>query len=128
MLVIRHLYIERRMIPLNIYLQDASQVGDQEQIARAVVEYGNAIKADSTITTEQAEAAILALQSQDGEAVDPGRVLRPKEVAARLHVSRKTVCDYGKRGILQSVYRDSNTRRRLGYTEASLRAFIHGRR
>ena len=44
MLVIRHLYIERRMIPLNIYLQDASQVGDQEQIARAVVEYGNAIK------------------------------------------------------------------------------------
>ena len=44
MLVIRHLYIERRMIPLNIYLQDASQAGDQEQIARAVVEYGNAIK------------------------------------------------------------------------------------
>ena len=44
MLVIRHLYIERRMIPLNIYLQDASQAGDQEQIERAVVEYGNAIK------------------------------------------------------------------------------------
>jgi isocitrate dehydrogenase kinase/phosphatase len=44
MLVIRHLYIERRMIPLNIYLQDASQAGDQDQIARAVVEYGNAIK------------------------------------------------------------------------------------
>ncbi|MFM7846955.1 MAG: bifunctional isocitrate dehydrogenase kinase/phosphatase [Rubrivivax sp.] len=44
MLVIRHLYIERRMIPLNIHLQDASQAGNQEQIARAVVEYGNAIK------------------------------------------------------------------------------------
>jgi isocitrate dehydrogenase kinase/phosphatase len=44
MLIIRHLYIERRMIPLNIYLQDASQAGDQEQIERAVVEYGNAIK------------------------------------------------------------------------------------
>ena len=39
-LVIRHAYIERRMIPLNIYLQDASA----EQIASAVVEYGNAIK------------------------------------------------------------------------------------
>ena len=39
-LVIRHVYIERRMIPLNIYLHDATQ----EQIARAVVEYGNAIK------------------------------------------------------------------------------------
>ena len=39
-LVIRHLYIERRMIPLNIYLQDASA----EQIEAVVVEYGNAIK------------------------------------------------------------------------------------
>ena len=39
-LVIRHLYIERRMIPLNIYLQDASLA----QIEAAVIEYGNAIK------------------------------------------------------------------------------------
>jgi isocitrate dehydrogenase kinase/phosphatase len=39
-LVIRHLYIERRMVPLNIYLQDATR----EQIERAVIEYGNAIK------------------------------------------------------------------------------------
>ncbi len=38
--VIRHLYIERRMIPLNIFLHDASR----EQIEHAVVEYGNAIK------------------------------------------------------------------------------------
>ena len=38
--VIRHLYIERRMIPLNIYLQDATP----EQLQHAVVEYGNAIK------------------------------------------------------------------------------------
>ncbi len=43
-LLIRHLYIERRMIPLNIHLQDASAAGQQEQIERAVVEYGNAIK------------------------------------------------------------------------------------
>ena len=39
-LVIRHVYIERRMIPLNIYLQEAAP----EQVAHAVVEYGNAIK------------------------------------------------------------------------------------
>jgi isocitrate dehydrogenase kinase/phosphatase len=39
-LVIRHLYIERRMIPLNIYLQEASL----SQIESAVIEYGNAIK------------------------------------------------------------------------------------
>jgi isocitrate dehydrogenase kinase/phosphatase len=40
MLVIDHLYIERRMIPLNIYLQDATP----RQMEHAVVEYGNAIK------------------------------------------------------------------------------------
>ena len=39
-LVIRHVYIERRMIPLNIYLQDATPA----QIESVVVEYGNAIK------------------------------------------------------------------------------------
>ncbi len=39
-LVIRHVYIERRMIPLNIYLQEATP----DQIGHAVVEYGNAIK------------------------------------------------------------------------------------
>ena len=38
--MIRHAYIERRMVPLNIYLQDASQ----RQIEHAVIEYGNAIK------------------------------------------------------------------------------------
>jgi isocitrate dehydrogenase kinase/phosphatase len=52
--VIKHLYIERRMIPLNIYLAeafDALEHGDckaaaaaREQIEHAVVEYGNAIK------------------------------------------------------------------------------------
>ena len=52
--VIKHLYIERRMIPLNIYLQEAfvALQGDDEvaaaqargQIESAVLEYGNAIK------------------------------------------------------------------------------------
>ncbi|MCF8207361.1 MAG: bifunctional isocitrate dehydrogenase kinase/phosphatase [Methylotenera sp.] len=39
-LVLRHVYIERRMVPLNLYLQDATL----EQRERAVVEYGQAIK------------------------------------------------------------------------------------
>jgi len=55
--IIKHVYIERRMIPLNIYLQEAFDAGGanpadtgaaavraREQIERAVVEYGNAIK------------------------------------------------------------------------------------
>lgn len=39
-IIIRHCYIERRMIPLNIYLQEA----DDQQLEAAVIEYGNAIK------------------------------------------------------------------------------------
>jgi isocitrate dehydrogenase kinase/phosphatase len=55
--IIKHVYIERRMIPLNIYLQEAFDAGGaapeplgasavraSEQIGRGVVEYGNAIK------------------------------------------------------------------------------------
>jgi isocitrate dehydrogenase kinase/phosphatase len=46
--IIKHLYIERRMIPLNIYLQEAFDLGSdpraQPQIEKVVVEYGNAIK------------------------------------------------------------------------------------
>ena len=47
--VIKHAYIERRMIPLNIYLQESFDVGLDEphakaQMERAVIEYGNAIK------------------------------------------------------------------------------------
>ena len=53
--ILRHVYIERRMIPLNIYPQEAfdldresadgvTRVRAREQIERVVVEYGNAIK------------------------------------------------------------------------------------
>ena len=55
--VLKHVYIERRMIPLNIYLQEAFDAGGanpddhspaalrgREQIARGVLEYGRAIK------------------------------------------------------------------------------------
>ena len=39
-LIIRHVYVERRMIPLNLYLRDA----DDEQLLSVMDEYGNAIK------------------------------------------------------------------------------------
>jgi isocitrate dehydrogenase kinase/phosphatase len=47
--IIKHVYIERRMIPLNIFLQEAFDQGidnekPREQVERVVVEYGNAIK------------------------------------------------------------------------------------
>jgi isocitrate dehydrogenase kinase/phosphatase len=55
--VIKHVYIERRMIPLNIYLQDAFDAGGADpsntspaalraraQLEHGVIEYGNALK------------------------------------------------------------------------------------
>jgi isocitrate dehydrogenase kinase/phosphatase len=37
---VRHLYIERRMTPLNIWLQE----GTDEQVDHGILEYGNAVK------------------------------------------------------------------------------------
>ncbi len=39
-LVIRHMYIERRMVPLNMYLESATP----EETEHAIIEYGEAIK------------------------------------------------------------------------------------
>jgi isocitrate dehydrogenase kinase/phosphatase len=43
-LIIKHLYIERRMAPLNLYLERAEKAGRDDLIEQAVVEYGNAIR------------------------------------------------------------------------------------
>jgi isocitrate dehydrogenase kinase/phosphatase len=43
-LIIKHLYIERRMAPLNMVLQDAQQRGDEARLEHGVREYGNAIR------------------------------------------------------------------------------------
>ncbi|MCF8198111.1 MAG: bifunctional isocitrate dehydrogenase kinase/phosphatase [Sulfuritalea sp.] len=43
-LVIKHLYIERRMEPLNLYLERAEKEGREDLIEQVVCEYGNAIK------------------------------------------------------------------------------------
>jgi isocitrate dehydrogenase kinase/phosphatase len=43
-LVIDHAYIERRMVPMNIFLKAATEAGDLAAVERATVEYGNAIK------------------------------------------------------------------------------------
>jgi isocitrate dehydrogenase kinase/phosphatase len=43
-IIIKHLYIERRMTPLNIYLERADKSGRDDLIEYAVQEYGNAIR------------------------------------------------------------------------------------
>lgn len=43
-IVIKHLYIERRMVPLNIWLSNAEQTHNDAALEHGVREYGNAIK------------------------------------------------------------------------------------
>ncbi|MCS0591205.1 bifunctional isocitrate dehydrogenase kinase/phosphatase [Massilia norwichensis] len=43
-IIIKHLYIERRMVPLNMWLQDAERANDQARLEHGVIEYGNAIR------------------------------------------------------------------------------------
>jgi isocitrate dehydrogenase kinase/phosphatase len=43
-IIVKHLYIERRMVPLNMYLAAAEQAGDLERLEHGVREYGNAIR------------------------------------------------------------------------------------
>ena len=42
--VIKHVYIERRMQPLNLYLEEVAADGDAERLRHALWEYGYAIK------------------------------------------------------------------------------------
>jgi isocitrate dehydrogenase kinase/phosphatase len=43
-IVVKHLYIERRMAPLNLWLTEAERRGDHAAVEHGIVEYGNAIK------------------------------------------------------------------------------------
>jgi isocitrate dehydrogenase kinase/phosphatase len=43
-IIIRHLYIERRMVPLNIWLSEAQKRGEHAAVEHGMVEYGNAIR------------------------------------------------------------------------------------
>jgi len=43
-LVVRHVYIERRMQPLNIHVEECRRDGDETRLRYALREYGNAIK------------------------------------------------------------------------------------
>jgi isocitrate dehydrogenase kinase/phosphatase len=43
-IIVKHLYIERRMVPLNIYLAAAGQANDEARIEHGILEYGNAIR------------------------------------------------------------------------------------
>lgn len=43
-LIIQHLYIERRMTPLNLHLEKLARLGKDDELEQSVAEYGNAIR------------------------------------------------------------------------------------
>lgn len=43
-IIVKHLYIERRMEPLNLFLAQAERDGDDRLLEHGIVEYGNAIR------------------------------------------------------------------------------------
>jgi isocitrate dehydrogenase kinase/phosphatase len=43
-IVIEHMYIERRMVPLNLHLEETVREGDEARLRHALDEYGKAIK------------------------------------------------------------------------------------
>ncbi|MCG2585138.1 bifunctional isocitrate dehydrogenase kinase/phosphatase [Massilia sp. TS11] len=43
-IIVRHLYIERRMVPLNLWLSQAEQAGRMDWLEHGIIEYGHAIK------------------------------------------------------------------------------------
>jgi isocitrate dehydrogenase kinase/phosphatase len=43
-IIIRHLYIERRMVPLNLFLARAQDAGNEALVEHGIIEYGSAIK------------------------------------------------------------------------------------
>jgi hypothetical protein len=80
---------------------------------------------DGTITKEQADAAIRALSGK----TDPapiGRLLKTTEAARLCGVTTKTLRAWTRAGLLVPVY-GSGAKQRIGYTEASVRAFLEGR-
>ena len=68
-LIIRHCYVERRMMPLNIFLDRATP----DELERAVVEYGNAIR---DLADREHLPRRHALAELRRHALRPGRLLR----------------------------------------------------
>ena len=81
--------------------------------------------ADTTITKEQADAALRALSGKTDPA-PVGRLLKTTEAARLCGVTTKTLRAWARAGLLVPVYA-AGMKQRVGYTEASVRAFVEGR-
>lgn len=78
------------------------------------------------VSPDRQQRAFAVMEGDDApEFSDVGRVLRPREVSARLGVTDRTVRVWGIKGLLKPVM--GAGARTVGYTAESVRALIEGR-
>lgn len=85
-----------------------------------------ALAADASVPPRLANHALKLLDGDDTDAVPLGRVVRTREACERFGVTSKTLRLWALQGMLVPVY-GGQTKRRIGYTEASVRAILAGR-
>ena len=95
-----------------------------EKTTRAIIDA--ALAADRTVHRPDAERALRLLDGNESEAASLGRVVRIPEACSRLGVTSKTLRLWSAQGALVPVY-GAQRRRRVGYTEASVRAVLAGK-
>ena len=84
------------------------------------------IAADATIPKETAESALKLLDGGNDGPAPLGRVVRTAEACKLFGVTTKSLRLWALAGRLVPVYGGQN-RRRVGYTEESVRAILAGR-
>jgi len=89
------------------------------------------LRCDPSITEGQRRAALDALTGQTAAAIADrapiDRVLKRETVAEILGVSRRTVSEYARRGLIKSVRNGEHGKRANGFSERSVRELLESR-
>ena len=85
----------------------------------------SAAQVTDAITAALAKLAGTGMQEMQNE--PPPRAYTPKEVAALLGKSRRTVCAYARRGLLIPIYSGAEGKRAQAYSGASVVALLSGK-
>ena len=94
------------------------------QTTRTIIDA--ALAADASVPKKLAAQAIQLLDGNNDDTAPLGRVVRTHEACERFGVTSKTLRLWALQGMLVPVY-GGQTKRRTGYTEASVRAILAGR-
>lgn len=85
------------------------------------------MKADETITPEQAEEAIAAAKGKAGKPTMTDTGMKRAEVAKVLGIHPQTVTLYAKRGLIRPLCGGASGARTTLYSAASVEAFLAGK-